>query len=180
MSSKGLIKKIVGVVLSVGFLGISIGTLGVQAYVPVTCASVSTPLPGMVELTSGSLNVRQQASTSSGIVASLANNTPVMIVGQSGNFYKIMYDTNGHYGYVSKDYIWYGADYVSYYLKVNNISGNLNMRSGPNTTSSITASIPSNTAFCDLNNFYQSSWYWSLYGTARGYTYKDYVTRYAF
>lgn len=180
MNIKGLLKKIIGVVLSVGLLGMSIGTLDVQAYVPVDRASVSTPLPGMVDLTSGSLNVRQQASTSSAIVASLANDTPVMIVGQSGNFYKIMYDTNGYYGYVSKEYIWYGADYISYYLKVNNISGNLNMRSEPNTSSRIVASIPSNTAFCDLNNFYQSTWYWSLYGNARGYTNKDYVTRYAF
>ena len=180
MKLKSLLKKIVGVVLSVGLLVISIGVIDVQAYVSINNASESTPLPGMVDITSGSLNVRQQASTTSSVVASLADDTPVMIVGQSGNFYRIMYDIKGHYGYVSKDYIWYGADYISYYLKVKKISGNLNMRSEPNETSSIVASIPSEAPFCDLNNFYQNAWYWSLYGTARGYTKKDYVTRYAF
>lgn len=57
-----------------------------------------------VNTSSTRLNIRSNASTSSSIVTQLAKNTSVIILSESGNFYKILY--NGvKTGFAHKDYI---------------------------------------------------------------------------
>lgn len=99
-----------------------------------------------------------------------------MIVGMSGKFYKVMYNTAGNYGYVSMDYVY--VDLVSGFdacLQVNNISGNLNMRSEANTSSSVVVSLPANT-YISNGGWSNASWYRAVYANKLGYVNKSYVT----
>lgn len=139
-----------------------------------TTVSVEKPGYGMVTLDSGTLNVRQSASTSAQIITSLPNESFIMIVGTSGNFYKVQYDKYGHYGYVSRDFVEFW--YEEYYLKVTGITGNLNMREIAEPTAEIVGSIPANTSFV---HFYDvgSSWYCGLYGNQVGSVSAAYVKK---
>lgn len=139
-----------------------------------TTVSVEKPGYGIVALDSGTLNVRKTASTSAEIITSLPNESFIMIVGTSGNFYKVQYDKYGHYGYVSRDYVEFW--YEEYYLKVKNISGNLNMREIAELTAEVVGSIPANTSFA---HFYDvgSSWYCGLYGNQVGSVSASYVDK---
>ena len=146
------------------------------AYSSPSTVSVSKPGFGMVDLTSGNLHVRQYASTSSAILTSLPNESYIMIVGVEGDFYKVQYNTSGSYGYVSAKYVDFWQS--EYYLRVNNISGNLNMRSYASTSASVVAKIPANKYFA---HFYDvADWYCGLYGNVVGSVSGDYVTKYAF
>ena len=69
---------------------------------PVVLAVRSLNKTGIVNVSS-SLNVRNEASTSSKVIGSLSGNTKVTIVGEEGAFYKIEY--KGSHGYVAKEYI---------------------------------------------------------------------------
>ncbi|MDZ4994365.1 SH3 domain-containing protein, partial [Clostridium perfringens] len=69
---------------------------------PIVMAVRSLSKTGIVNVSS-SLNVREEASTSSRVIGSLSGNSKVTIVGESGSFYKIEY--RGSYGYVAKEYI---------------------------------------------------------------------------
>ncbi len=139
-----------------------------------TTVSVEKPGFGMVMLDSGTLNVRKAASTSAEIITSLPNESFIMIVGRSGNFYKVQYDKYGNYGYVSMDFVEFW--YEEYYLKVKNITGNLNMREIAEAGAEIVGSIPANTSFA---HFYDvgSSWYCGLYGNQVGSVSATYVDK---
>lgn len=138
--------------------------------------SVESPTWGNVVIASGNLNVRQTASTSSQKVASLPKDSSVMIVGEDGAFYRVQYNTAGNYGYVAKSYIEFRQ--MGYYLKVNNISGNLNMRSYASTNAEIVAKIPANTSFA--YEYDVSDWYCGVYGNKVGAVSKEFVTKYEF
>ena len=138
--------------------------------------SVDRPTWGNVVITSGNLNVRQSASTSSPIIASLSKDSSIMIVGEDGSFYRVQYNTAGNYGYVAKSYVEFRQ--MEYYLKVNNISGNLNMRSYASTNAEVVAKIPANTSFA--YEYDVSGWYCGVYGNQVGTVSKEYVTKYAF
>lgn len=53
--------------------------------------------------TTSGVNLRDGASTSSPIIRSIENNEEVDIIGETGNWYKVLY--KGREGYVSKDYV---------------------------------------------------------------------------
>lgn len=136
--------------------------------------SIGKPGFGIVALDSGTLNVRKTASMTGEIITSLPNESFIMIVGTSGNFYKVQYDGNGHYGFVSKDYVEFW--YEDYYLKVKNLNSGLNMRETPDLNANVITSIPANTSFA---HFYDvgSSWYCGLYGNKVGSVYASYVDK---
>lgn len=141
-----------------------------------TSSEVSTSEPGYgyVSLSSGTLNVRQHAYPTAEIVGSLANNSRVMIVGESGPFYKVQYNTTGHYGFVSKDYVVFMER--DYYLKVNTNNSNLNMRSGAGTNYSEVARIPDETSFAYIEDA-TNGWYFGVYGNVSGYTSGDFTIK---
>ena len=85
-----------------------------------------------------SLNVRKGAGTQYSILGSLKNGTSVKVVGESGSWYKINY--NSGYGYVSKTYItttnsYHTSTFKPYVVKVTAKSG-LNIRKNTTTLSS--------------------------------------------
>lgn len=151
-----------------------VSPLSVQA-ATISDASESKPLVGIVDATS--LNVRESASTSSKKVASLFKYDPVMVVGESGDFYKIMYNTNGDIGYVYKTYLYVAES--DYYLQANTSGGNLNMRSCGGTSCSIVASVPNKVSFGFFNDF-DPEWYVGVYGNVRGFTSREYTSMIAF
>lgn len=106
--------------------------------------SIFKPGYGVVHLTSGGLNVREDADVNSAYITSLYNGDNIMIIGEKNNFYKIQYDNKGNYGYASKDYIQFESQ--NYYLQVKNIPDGVEMMGRYNSTSSV-AKLSANTAF---------------------------------
>ncbi len=92
-------------------------------------ASTSTAIAGKVNTDGANLNVRQSTSTSSSILAKVADNTYLTIIRSSGNWYYVEYKEN-NFGYVHKDYV----NQVSNNTKQVSTGGvNLNARTGPGT-----------------------------------------------
>ncbi len=175
MNMKKTIKtKLACLMIAMVSLIVVVSPLSVQA-ATISDASVSKPLVGIVDATS--LNVRESASTSSKKVASLFKYDPVMVVGESGDFYKIMYNTNGDFGYVYKSYLYVVES--DYYLQANTTSGNLNMRSCGETSCSIVASVPNKVSFGYFNDI-DPEWYVGVYGNVRGFTSRQYTSRLTF
>ncbi len=138
--------------------------------------SVTKPGAGYVNTQSGSLNVRETASTSAKVIASLPKGSTVMIVERcSSGFYKVQYDTYGHYGYVSDKYIYeYDLDYYC----IANTTTSLNMRSGRGTSYGVVASIPSQKRFPILLEI--DDWDYVLYGNKDGYVSTKYIIKHRY
>ena len=119
---KKRIKKLFAVLLTV----ISLLALGIPAF-----AAENGSTAGTVRITSGSLNVRAGASTSSAVIASLYKGETVTLLQKSGNFWKVEYGS-GQYGYASADYI--APVSGSYAARVQTAGGNLNVRAGAGTS----------------------------------------------
>ena len=134
--------------------------------------SVARPGAGYVNTVSDPLRVRESPSTSSNVITSLPRGSKIMIVERCNGFYKVQYDTSGHYGYVSSQYV--GEYDLDYYCTANT-SGTLNMRSGVGTSYGIVASIPSQKNFPVL--LVLGDWDYALYGNTDGYVCTDYTIR---
>ena len=71
--------------------------------VPVSAAySTSVPAAGQVVTQRDPLNIRSGAGTGYRIVGEAPKGTYLQIVGESGNFYKVVYTTSGKTGYAAK------------------------------------------------------------------------------
>lgn len=81
---------------------------------------------GTVSVTSGRLNVRSSASTSSSVVSSLSNGSFVTLISKIGNWWKVEYADNT-YGYCHENYI---KTVSGTPATVKLSSGSLNVRSG--------------------------------------------------
>ena len=100
---------------------------------PKTEASSTEKKAGVVSVSSGYLNVRSSASTSSGVVASLLGGDYITLISKSGDWWRVEYDY-GKFGYCHKNYIKEAESYEAY---ANIQSGTLNVRSGASTNSSV-------------------------------------------
>lgn len=176
---KNIIRGFLGIILA-GSVFFSNQTHYLAYAVNINQVSVEQPTYGYVRLYGdGTLNVRQEASTTSKIISSLRDNSPIMIVGESGDFYKVQYSTSSYYGYVYKDYVEYKGGLYGHYLKVNDISGNLNMRSTASTAGSIVGKIPANKSFAyDVGP--SNGWYYGIYANVGGFVSESYVTKISF
>lgn len=173
------VKKVSIMTLAFIILVMSSKCLVANAGISINYVSENQPTYGIVQLNSGTLNVRISASTSAAIVASVPNNTRIMIVGQSGNFYKVQYNTSGNYGYVSKDYVVYMGSNTVYYLQAHTAGSNLNMRAGESTSTSLVASIPNGKAFPYLSDN-SNGWYKGLYGYKEGFVSSTYAIKWEY
>lgn len=173
MNFKKSIKKFAAITLIGAMTVLTINPISAHAQ-SISDVSVNKPTYGLVSTNDGSgLNVRDAANlTTSNIITTVPSSSRLMIVGSSGNFYKVQYDANGHYGYASMDYLTFVS--TGHYLKANTSSNNLNMREKPSTSSSIIASIPKNTGFAYVST--GTNWYRGVYGNQCGYTSKDYTS----
>ena len=77
--------------------------LGIAVYYGVTVSQAATVTTGTVNTSSSNLNVRNGPGKTYSVIGSLGKGTPVTILGEEGDWYKIQYGSGE--GYVSKQYI---------------------------------------------------------------------------
>ena len=154
---------------------------------PVVLAVRSLNKTGIVNVSS-SLNVRNEASTSSKVIGSLSGNTKVTIVGEEGAFYKIEY--KGSHGYVAKEYI---KDVTesnnsnqgtqtpekpstpenTEKTGIVNVSSSLNVREVASTSSKVIGSLSGNTKVTIVGE--EGAFYKIEYKGSHGYVAKEYI-----
>ncbi|MCX0376881.1 SH3 domain-containing protein [Clostridium perfringens] len=154
---------------------------------PVVLAVRSLNKTGIVNVSS-SLNVRNEASTSSKVIGSLSGNTKVTIVGEEGAFYKIEY--KGSHGYVAKEYIKdvtesSNSNQVTQTPEkpstpestektgIVNVSSSLNVREGASTSSKVIGSLSGNTKVTIVGE--EGAFYKIEYKGSHGYVAKEYI-----
>ena len=115
-------------------------------------AATMSSQAGRVATSSGNLNVRRSASTSSEIVTSLYKGSYLTLMWQSGDWWYVEFD-DGKFGYCHSDYV---ETVASAAKTVRTASGNLNVRSGAGTSYSRIGSLPSGEVVLVLWN--QGDW----------------------
>lgn len=126
---------------------------------------------GVVSVTSGRLNVRNTASTSSSVVSSLSNGSYVTLISKSGSWWRVEYADNT-YGYCHADYIKTTSGTPS---TVKLSSGSLNVRSGAGTSYSRIASLYNGEVVIVLSS--SNGWSKILFnGTKTGYVSSQYLS----
>ncbi|MDK0678644.1 SH3 domain-containing protein [Clostridium perfringens] len=154
---------------------------------PVVLAVRALNKTGIVNVSS-SLNVRNEASTSSKVIGSLSGNSKVTIVGEEGAFYKIEY--KGSQGYVAKEYIKdvtesnnsnqgtqtpekQSTPENTEKTGVVNVSSSLNVREGAGTSSKVIGSLSGNTKVTIVGE--EGAFYKIEYKGSHGYVAKEYI-----
>lgn len=134
-------------------------------------AATASSKAGIVSVTSGKLNVRSSASTSSTVVSSLSKGSYVTLMSKSGNWWRVEY-ANGKYGYCHSNYI---TTVSGTPATVKITSGSLNVRSGAGTSYSKIASLYKDKIVIVLGA--SGSWSKILFnGTKTGYVSTQYLS----
>ncbi|MGN0468711.1 MAG: SH3 domain-containing protein [Acutalibacteraceae bacterium] len=145
--------------------------ISVFGFVPKTAAANSSSYAGKVVTSSGNLNVRKSASTSSDIIKTLKNGSWITLMSKSGDFWKVEY-ANGKYGYCHSSYISKKSGTVMY-VALN--SSSLNVRSGAGTSYAVKDSLSNGTCVIVISK--GTSWHKILYsGTKTGYVSAKYLS----
>ncbi len=127
---------------------------------------------GVVTLSSGYLNVRKSASTSSAVVATLQKGSHITLISKSGSWWYVEY-AKGRYGYCHSSYIT-GVDSAT--ATVATKSDPLNVRSGAGTTYGRIGSVPKGETVILLSS--TGDWHRILYdGTKTGYVSGKYLSQ---
>lgn len=125
---------------------------------------------GVVSLSSGRLNVREKASTSSTVLTTVSNGSYITLISVLGNWYYVEY-ADGKYGYCHKDYIKLDSGKTA---TVNTVSTSLNVRSGAGVSYSVKDKIPKGEIVIILST--SGTWSKILYdGTKIGYVSSQYL-----
>jgi len=139
------------------------------AFVPVKAADMSSAA-GAVTTASGTLNVRAGASTGTTVVATLKKGSYVTLISKTGQWWRVEYG-KGQYGYCHSNYI---TPVAGTPVTVNTNVSSLNVRSGPGTGYSKTASLAKGETVIRLTT--ASGWSRILYhGTKTGYVSATYL-----
>lgn len=156
-------KKILSIIITVILTVLMMFPVNTQAAANVTKA-------GTVNITSGSLNVRRSASSSSAVISSLKKHSFVALVSKSGSWWYTEYE-KGKFGYVHGDYI---TTMSGVPMTVSISSGSLNVRSGPSTAYEKTGSLTRGERVIVLSS--SGEWKRILYhGTKTGYVSRSYL-----
>ena len=132
--------------------------------------ATSTSQAGVVNLSSGRLNVRSSASTSGTILTSLVNGSYVTLISKSGDWYYIEYDDD-KFGYCHENYIKLDSGKTA---KVNTQSTALNVRSGAGVNHSVIDTISKGDIVIILST--SDTWSKILYdGVKTGYVSSKYL-----
>ena len=152
-------------------MALAIG-IGIFGFTSTANAATSGSTAGLVATSSGRLNVRNSASASSPVVASLNKGSYVTLISKSGSWWYLEYG-DGRYGYSHADYI---QSVSSNAATVQTQSGNLNVRSGAGTSYSVVGSLPKGKTVVVLSS--SGGWSRILYhGTKTGYVSSQYLSK---
>ena len=138
------------------------------------CLMVSAAaLPYGVGTTTGNLRLRQSASTSGSILATVPEGTEVSVLEAAQNgWYKV--EWNGQQGYMSADYLTVRVNPTELGTGTPNTGSDyLNMRSGPGTGYSKVGSIPPTATLTITAE--ENGWYKTSYNGVTGYVSSAYV-----
>lgn len=128
---------------------------------------------GAVTTSSGSLNVRAEASSGAPVISTLKKGSYITLISKSGSWWKVEY-AKGRYGYCHADYI---TIVQGTPVTVNTSSGGLNVRSGAGTSYGKVATLPKNEVVIFLKT--TGGWSRILYnGTKTGYVSAMYLSNY--
>ncbi|MBQ5696186.1 MAG: SH3 domain-containing protein [Clostridium sp.] len=143
-------------------------------------------------VSSGGLRVRKEASTSSTVLGTLYSGNSVNIVGESGSWYKIKY--NSSYAYVHKDYITENKqestdnsanqggntsnnntsnESINAVGIITNVSSNLRVRKSPSTSATVLGYVLNNQTVNITGK--EGNWYKINFKGSVGYISSDYV-----
>ncbi len=135
-------------------------------------AATASSKAGTVSVTSGWLNVRKSASTSSEVVATLSKGSYVTLISKTGDWWQVEYG-KGQFGYSHGSYI---SQVAGTPATVAITSGTLNVRSGPDTSYSKVDSLTKGETVIVLSS--SGVWRRVLYhGTKTGYVSSTYLTQ---
>lgn len=158
-------------ILSILFL--SALMLGALSLAPRAEAATLSSKTGAVTTSSGSLNVRSQASSSASVVATLKKGSYITLISKSGSWWQVEY-AKGQYGYCHADYI---TIVQGTPVTVNTQSSGLNVRSGPGTSYGKVATLYKGEVVFLLST--SNGWSRVLYhGTKTGYVSAQYLSGY--
>lgn len=126
-----------------------------------------------MSVNSGWLNVRSSPSANSAAVSRLSQGSYVTLISKAGDWWKVEY-AKGSYGYCHADYL---REITGTAVTVRTSSGALNVRSGPGTSYSKTASLAKGETVIQLSA--SNGWCRILYhGTKTGYVNAQYLSSY--
>ncbi|MBR5320899.1 MAG: SH3 domain-containing protein [Clostridia bacterium] len=158
-------KKLLSILLTL-IITLSIFVMPIKSY-----GATLTSQAGIVSVSSGKLNVRKSASTSSAILTSLTKGSYVTLISQSGNWYYVEY-ADDKYGYCHKDYIKLDSGKTA---TVKTQSTSLNVRSGAGAGYAIKDTIPKGEIVIILST--SNGWSKILYnGTKTGFVSDAYLS----
>lgn len=149
--------------------GLALLFISLNSNVFAMAASKSKPNVGISTTKETPLNIRASATTSSKKVSSLKPKAAIQVIGSSGDFYKVIYNTSGSVGYAHKSYIKISS---TKYGTVTTKGGNLNLRSSASTSSKILGSIPNKTVLPIISA--KDGWYKVVWGKTVGYVHSSY------
>ena len=109
-------------------------------------------------------------------VGTLSVGQNIMIIGESGKYYMVQYDTTGKIGYVVKVHMYLEDE--DYYLVAKGRDGAA-MHVGPNSYDAELVTVPYMKSFAFASDAY-GDWYRGVYGTAVGFTLKSETEIYPF
>lgn len=158
--------KRLGTILLTLIITLSMLIIPINSY-----GATTTSQAGIVSVSSGTLNVRKTASTSSTVLTSLSKGSYITLISQSGNWYYVEY-ADGKYGYCYKDYIKLDSGKTA---TVSTQSTDLNVRSGAGASYSIKGTIPKGEVVIILST--SNGWSKILYdGVKTGYVSSQYLS----
>lgn len=127
-------------------------------------ASKTQPNVGVSTTKETALNIRSSASTTSKKVSSLSPNASIQVIGSSGDFYQVIYNTSNSIGYAHKSYIKLTS---TKYGTVTTNGGTLNFRASASTSSKKLGAIPNKTVLPIISS--NNGWYQVVWGKTVGY-----------
>ena len=142
--------------------------------VPVSAAySTSVPAAGQVVTQRDPLNIRSGAGTGYRIVGEAPKGTYLQIVGESGNFYKVVYTTSGKTGYAAKQYLKIVSTGTG---TIATLRDPLVLRGSPSTSGSNLAQIPKGKVVPLLGKSSDGKWLKVVYGNKIGWCAASYIS----
>lgn len=125
---------------------------------------------------SGSLNMRSQPTTGSGVVRQIPKGTRIGIISQENGWSRVTYD--GQYGYVMSSYLRAEGgsqpENTGSYARVTTASGSLNLRETASANARVLLGIPQGTVLQVLTH--NAGWAKVSYGGATGYVMDKFLT----
>ena len=125
-------------------------------------------------VTGGRLNLRAAADSSASILASIPNETLLVVTEHNATWYAATYGS--HTGFVMKQYITLLNLPNATELPGEVTGGSLNMRRTASSSADRLVQIPNNTAITVIDFDADSQWYITDYNGYTGYVMKQYVT----